>query len=678
MINRSKVITYSLLAHINNSGTLFKDLLDVFIPIVKKVLSDLSAKGVTKGSHISEIQEDIKAQFGIDIPVVVLERCLQRICREYNSEDSTLIVVHQDKSFELYEFVFDEFQTTIEKKADEIHSLEKLFKTFCETEGLKHSDYNSIFTFINLNNTSLSKYLSNTKNDLKQNDFQLEAQFIRFFQGIPSIFNLIKEIYIGSIISSYIEYKTENITCEVELLFDTNFIISLLDLNTPQSTKTTQRVIDIAKSCGYKLTVLNVTIEEAQNLLMAKAENFEKAYLQMKINPEDIYNACDRRNLSRTDLERIADNLELELDSKGISKVAVKKTIENKAKYSNEFEDLKSKRYNEFAALHDAIAIHYIREKRGKRIKNFEDVNAWFVNNSLSHNSLKQSDFRYKSFQPIIIKADDLLNVLWLSNPGMYSIIKTEELTEIGLNELISSTLNSSLPKSRVIKELDDNINKYKDDSISEQDILRVAARITERQIKDIDKLNALAESDPNSFVEKIKKESALQEQLEKERNERFDNAIKELRQDAIQAEKLSVELAAEKRKSEEERKNTDELKTRLKTENKNRAALRDIHFRKQLRKWRRKPWIELILEILIAIVFLLAILFHENWNISEFYSRMETLLKNWIFITALTVYTLYITGITIRTLFLRYRSTSEIETFKKGIVYPKEIQELE
>ncbi len=77
-----KLITYSLLAHINNTGTLVNGLLDIYVPIVKKSLSDMNRKGVFSGKNISEIQKVVLNLFSIDIPIPVLRNILQIIGNE--------------------------------------------------------------------------------------------------------------------------------------------------------------------------------------------------------------------------------------------------------------------------------------------------------------------------------------------------------------------------------------------------------------------------------------------------------------------------------------------------------------------------------------------------------------------------------------------------------------------
>jgi hypothetical protein len=177
----------------------------------------------------------------------------------------------------------------------------------------------------------------------------------------------------------------------VTLLFDTNFIVSLLDLNTPESTHTCKKLLEVCKKIGYEFKVLNDTIEETRNLLNSKANNIDNAVIIRHINKEDIYNACERRKLTRTDLDRITDNLETSIVDFGINIIPHTESLFKKAKFSNEFSLLKQYRNSDRAALHDAAAIIYVKEKRGKRIKEFENVNCWFVNNSITHENDSES-----------------------------------------------------------------------------------------------------------------------------------------------------------------------------------------------------------------------------------------------------------------------------------------------
>lgn len=415
-----KAVAYSLLAHIRNSGTLSNGPVDLFIPIVKKGLHFMNNnKGQYKGSNISEIKDIVEEHYGIDIPLPVLESILKLIAKEINSENEKVFELNNDRSFWIKDYIFEDYDQKIQESQKIVENLQKLFIEFCKANGIDAIKNNCIIKFIEKNKLSISKYLAN-KHVENGKDFIIEARFVEYFKSKPIIFSQIKNIYLGSILTCYLEYQPSVIKMDVTLLFDTNFIISLLDLNTTESTHTCKKLIEVCSKLGYNFNILFDTIEEIIGLLSYKSSNFDNAIILKFVNKEDIYNACERRKLTRTDLDRIADNLEETIINLGIKIIPHSDTLKNKAKYSKEYNLLKGIRHTEKAALHDAIAIIYVKEKRGdKKIKEFEKVNCWFVNNSISHDIDSEGTnsligLNISDFQPEVIKADDLLNVLWL------------------------------------------------------------------------------------------------------------------------------------------------------------------------------------------------------------------------------------------------------------------------
>ena len=189
------------------------------------------------------------------------------------------------------------------------------------------------------------------------------------FKSRPEVYNKLRDMYLGSILTSYLEFHPQNVKMDVELLLDTNFIISLLDLNTAESTKTCNTLISVCKNLGYSFTVLQDTIDEILSLLAYKSENLNAAIIAKAINKEDIYNACERRHLSSVDLDRLSDNLAETLTQ--TYKFSIKphpESLRNKARYSKEYEILRKVRNTDKAALHDAMAIIYVREKRNNKV----------------------------------------------------------------------------------------------------------------------------------------------------------------------------------------------------------------------------------------------------------------------------------------------------------------------
>lgn len=216
------------------------------------------------------------------------------------------------------------------------------------------------------------------------------------------------------------------------------------------------------------------------------------------------------------------------MDEYSILQIPYTVKYQNLAKSSTEYAEFKKIRNTDFAALHDIMALYYVREKRGKKkIKHFEDVNCWFVNNAINHDNSDYVGYKLRGYQPEIIRADELLCVLWFIKPDIGNGDLTDGVVDTNLNALISCTLNSSLPQASIIKELDDNIQKYKDASISDKDILRIATRITTHQLKNIEELNEIAESDSKQFVQKLKEEADKQKQEDDKRIARFEDVLK-------------------------------------------------------------------------------------------------------------------------------------------------------
>lgn len=79
-----------------------------------------------------------------------------------------------------------------------------------------------------------------------------------YFKNAPEIYEALRRLYLGSMLTSYLNYEPTGAKMNVEILLDTNFIVSLLDLNTTESTKCCNTFIEASKKLGYKFTVLHL------------------------------------------------------------------------------------------------------------------------------------------------------------------------------------------------------------------------------------------------------------------------------------------------------------------------------------------------------------------------------------------------------------------------------------
>lgn len=549
-----RAITYSVLAHISSSAKLAKGQLDVFVPIVKKCLHHISdGKTEIKGANISEIADRIVTDWQIEIPVPVLRTILTLISEEFErEEDSKPFVLNNDDSFWIKRFIFADFDAEIKESEHNVKELQNAYLKFCKIQNIQSEDGTGVIRFIEQHKEILAHYLRNSDCPDKT-DYSLPAKFIEYFKPIKPLYEEIRDLYLGATISCAIGYQFSDLTNDVTLLLDTNFIISLLDLNTPESTRTCSKLLEICKKSGYSFLILPETKDEIQSLLEFKSRSLDKVALQKNVNKEDVFCACERRGLNSADLMRISDNIDEALTKFNVRILPNSTTLKNKARFSNEYQVLKTYRNNDKAALHDAMAILYVREKRGGRaVKSFEKVNCWFVNNSITH------DFEHSAIeniisgnssenQPEIIKADDLLNILWLSAPSIRSEVSSDEMVDIGLTTLVAHTLNKALPKARIIRELDENIQKYKSEDLTDRDVYLLSVRIANNQVKNIEELNTLAVNNAVEFNCRVKEEARKQAEIEKEQRVQLNKLYSELSNAIHSVSKQSEAMALDK-----------------------------------------------------------------------------------------------------------------------------------
>lgn len=605
-MNINKAITYSLLAHVRNTATLIKGPLDIFVPLVKRALSKMNNDKIFGGKNLTEINDYVKKLYDINFPIPVLRSILEAIVLELKDKKEGAFILHDDNSFAIANYTFTEFDESVRKRKEEVRKLEELFKDFCGKSQLKIEESTSIFTFLEKNKLSLAKYLSNTE-ELNGHNYLVEVQFVNYFRNIPPVYDLLKSLYLGSILSEYIEFNPTDINMNVELLFDTNFVISLMDLNTPESTNTCNTLLSIAKQQGYKLTILEETIEEIKFLLKKKAEGLNRSFLIKQVYVEDIYNACERRNLTRVDIERIIDNVESKILEYGINPISISEDMKKAALDSPDYISYKQKRTTDISAKHDTFALYYVKEKReNKKITDFADVNCWFVNNAVSRGFKYQYE---KSYQPEIIKADDLLSIIWLSNPQVNAAISTDEMAEIGLSSLVSLTFTEALPQTAIIKEFEDNIQKYAKEDISSKDIIRIATRIANKQLTDIDELNQLAHENKEEFVKQLEEEAKKQEKIETDRLAALSVIVEKFTNELSKIEETKQNRSNEKKAMKELEKEKSQYQSELEKAN---NALKKLELDSKVKQWQFKIWI--YIPVGLIAYFLIIAYFYVNY----------------------------------------------------------------
>lgn len=553
-MNTKKIASFSLLAHINNNSIGITSFEDIFIPLIKSSLCKLNRTGVKSGQSIMEIKEVVDNSFFLDIPVPILKELLVSISNEVETNSENQFILHKDGAFQMNKYLFDDYEEELEQRETEINEIDRLYKSYLTSNGLDYKNQPSIYNYIDQNRILLSKYFAFKQEQTLDIEYIHQANFINSIRSNIRIYNILRRIYLGSIIAAYLEVQIGKTNNKIELLLDTNFILGLLDLNSIEATHTCRKISEICDRLGYTKSILPFTIEEIEMLIERKANLLDNAFFQGYLDPESIYNAAKRRNLSKTQLQQISKNLTKVLQKDfNILLVGNDQKLRNMAKY--QYSDIyefykKLRKENNFSALHDTTAIAYVKEKRGKNfIKgDLYKANCWFVTNTPYTLAIPEKNGNL----PEIIRAEEILNFLWLSNPSVTGLISSNELSEMGLTRLVSTTISYSLPSPKVLRDLDDNFNTYGGSEITADDTIMVAAMISKKKIDKPEELNKIALNNPDNFILKVKEYAEQGRAEEKEINEKLDKLLAKL------------EIVARKPKLEKKEKKENTIETEV------------------------------------------------------------------------------------------------------------------
>lgn len=517
-MEENKVIAYSFLAHLNNDmkGNGFND---IFIPLVKRTLSIMSNNQKNMG-QITDIKEEFNNLYKLDIPYPMLKELLKTISIEIKKNNEGSMELYKDFSYVIKEYTFDNYEETILYKKSKIEKLQEKFKCYIQ-ENAVISQYEGeldLFKFIDRNRTKLSKVLSenNLNIDSISDNADIEMNFIKYLKKNDiELYEVLKDIYIGSIISAYIELDALKAKSEaMNFIVDTNFIISLMGLHGEENMDTCNKIVDICNRIGYKIEIADITIEETEHILNKIIDGYEKGIIE-RFRYNSTSNVCERNNITKTDIQYKVRNLMKFLTEKKISIIYLKQKYKNELTIKNGeiYKQLDKIDYTDKKSiLHDAIIIDYVSNKRNNGAKKFADLKIWFLTESKKFNEIK-TKFKYSE----AINTNELVNLLWLIKP----VISTDDIFKLGLSNLFAEVIEANQPSKRIIREIDSNINKYKE-NISDDDIIALGSLVSDISLNKIKNINSqyeevnelLKNGDYYEFSEKIKEMKGKQEEL--------------------------------------------------------------------------------------------------------------------------------------------------------------------
>jgi hypothetical protein len=264
---------------------------------------------------------------------------------------------------------------------------------------------------------------------------------------------------------------------------------------------------------GFRFSILYSTIEQIKVLLSSRIQDFASKDIGLT-NEADVFGACIRRNIDKTQLERIKDSVDSLIQKFGFDIIHATriKDLISKAKKSEKYQELLAIRKNQkLSALNDTIAYYYVLGKRGNNIQEFSDVKCWFLNNS--YHSDYYTGIGYKLHQRFKISANELISLLWLANPSQDSI-NVRTLAKGGLSTYIAKYRKSKVPSIKVIRDINSRAKTaLENGAIVEKDVYAISIRMAEGQLTN-GVASELSVSPDEVFIETVKSFSKNDEKI--------------------------------------------------------------------------------------------------------------------------------------------------------------------
>lgn len=471
------------------------------------------------GKSTLEIRDAIKNRFELEIPPAALNSILLLI-----DTDEKRFIVNSDKSFIIKAGYANGIDKQYSKQKEWISLLKKNYKAFCNRENVVF-DFQELVTFIQDQKNRIFEGNPTQITDQKYYVSKFVAEKIRLKD---KYYKTICSIYLGGVITSYLSFTITEKVMDTELLLDTNFYISLCNLNTEESYETCSQLFEMARNLGFRFSILQRTLEQIRILLSNRIRDFDCRDSRAAWDESDIHAACVRREMvGSSELQLYKDGILNDLGRKGVNIIndAMIRPIIEKASHSEEYRSLKSIRKNSESALNDVIAQKYVEHKRAsKKIAEFSDVNCWFLTNSTSFN---KHELEIPVWQRKSINAADLLLLLWYANPSLDLRNTASMLAMSSLSANILRYRSEKGPTVKIINEIQNKVAKLQINGLVTQEaIAKLCIRMSEGCIDETE-ANRLVSMPTSEFVEYVEhirtSENAYFEKEEENENLRFE-----------------------------------------------------------------------------------------------------------------------------------------------------------
>ena len=539
----------------------------VYVPICKRALSLYSLRGASQGT-VQDIQEIIKQEYGIDVPVLIVRKLIESVFSSLSRRKKTELgaqCFEHGNSFQLTQYSFTELEAKYKKGLRDASKLELAFNTYLATEQIDSSKLPSLTDFLDRNKRQIASFFRGNgviKRDDIEHTFIYHIQFLEYLNtSDDELFQIAEQLYLGTIVAGFLEsginVETNFASNEVYYI-DTPLILRALDLQKEEETKPALELLDLIRNTGGTIKVLSVTLNELSEVISNAVDSYNNKQPITTIN-----DACLRLGRNKAWLINIGARIEdYVCQTLKVSKENIGTPLLEKFEKSPDVKALKDTRKKKGNAFHDVAAYLFVREQRGAVISSFQKGKYWFVTTNYDLLLFNKEHASVKGITEIVLP-DVLTSMLWLKDPAKL----TSQVRKIGLRELMATTLNEEIASKELIGEFEAAISSL--DSVSDEDYRILLESVACQSAKKIAHFNELVVQDKNlakqqaiSIVEKektrkVKQAQKIKEALDAQKQEADNNAllsqrIKALEDKHIQfrteIEKLSLQITNHKR----------------------------------------------------------------------------------------------------------------------------------
>ena len=515
MISENLLATYSLLSFIkeNQSVNQNRSILQLFVPLLTETLNTMLRNNKMQpiqGRDYTEIKDAVFKQFELNIPIEAIGEILKMLQKENDNQNS--FALFGDHGFIIKQSFGHSLNNEYDIQKKKIKKLERNYKAFCKRQGVE-ANFEELIKFIQ---DQKNRIFDKSSTIITEQDYHVSKYVANRIRKKDEFFDIICSIYLGGIITSYFQFSISEKVVDAELLWDTNFYISLCNLNTKESYVTCNQLYELAKNMGFTFSILERTIEQIKILITNKAKSYDNREPLSRWDEADILSACIRENISHSDLLLYKDNILKDLSEKGVNIIydASISPIIKKAETSKDLKHLAKLRGNRRSAMNDIIAQLYVEHKRSrKEIAEFNDVNCWFLTNSFS---TRKMELDLPLWQRTTITAPDLLVLLWFSNPSL----KGNDSRLLSIASLSANVLKfraERMPSSRIIDQIQQKISKLQiSNKVSQETISRLCIRMCEGCIdeNEAERIVTMSTKEFRNYIDEIRKQDDKAEEI--------------------------------------------------------------------------------------------------------------------------------------------------------------------